>query len=194
MLATRIPDGIRPSPKESNLRSSIGKRSLPYSVQGNSICGLSDKSHCFVCSITNEMSLRRSPHSQTVATRQPLFRNASVTCLSRSTFRANLSAQKPELLAGADARRQSRCLCQKQPCTKIAALCFFSTRSGLPGKSLGWSRKRNPRAWSSRRRRISGRVFLARMPLIMRERVAGSTMSARKKSPGSASSTLHLAA
>jgi hypothetical protein len=183
--------GRRPSTKRAKLNR---QKTVILCLQSNSICGSSDRSQCLVCSTTSVTSLPRNPHSQTVATRQPMSLSASIACLSRSTLRANFSAQNPELLAGVDARLQAECRCQKQPCTKITARCLRSTRSGLPGKSLAWSRKRNPRAWSSRRRRISGRVFRARIPLIMRERVAGSTISARNKSPGSASSSLRLAA
>lgn len=51
-----------------------------------------------------------------------------------------------------------RCACQKQPCTKMATLCFGKTMSGVPGRSMVCSLNRKPSACSARRKTISGVV------------------------------------
>ena len=65
--------------------------------------------------------------------------------ISRSRFLLILARQNSFRVCG-HLNIWHSCACQKQPCTKIAARYFGNTRSGRPGKSLEYSRKRRPRA------------------------------------------------
>jgi hypothetical protein len=120
----------------------------------------------------------RSAHSQIVATRHPRSASRSRTRSSRFRFASSLAIQNCWRVAGVVAKRQPSWLCQKHPCTNMAARCFARTRSGRPGILLSCRRYLNPRACSAQRRDISGLVSLFLMPAIIRERVAWSTMSA----------------
>lgn len=55
--------------------------------------------------------------------------------------------------------------------------------SGVPGKDRTWILKRRPRAWSARRRAVSGPVLIAPMPAIMRDLISGETMSVIERRP-----------
>lgn len=82
----------------------------------------------------------RKAHSQIVATRQPSARSTSRTALSRATFDPNFACQNFERVTGVVAKRHPSCRCQKHPCTKMTALYFGNTRSGLPGMPLACRR------------------------------------------------------
>ena len=108
-------------------------------------------------------SLRVS-HSHMTRTRQPRLCSASTFRRSRKTFLRNFSCQNRTRVLGEYAYWHPGCLCQKQPCTKIAAWRRGKTRSGRPGRSLRWRRKRKPKLWAIRRTTISGVVS---RPLIL---------------------------
>lgn len=112
-----------------------------------------------------------------MATRHPLHRSAARTVQSRAIFCLNLDSQNSGRVEGVVQNLQPSWRCQKQPCTKITALNFGNTKSGRPRIFVTCRRKRNPREWSTRRRAISGLVFLLWIPAIMRERVGWSTIS-----------------
>ena len=116
-------------------------------------------------------------HSQIVATRQPFPSKAERCLRSRSLFKVIFSLQNSRLVPGHLKRWQSW-PCQKQPCTKITALYFGNTRSGLPGRSLQYRRNRKPRRCRADRMASSGAVFVPRIPAIIRLRTSGFTMSA----------------
>ena len=130
------------------------------------------------CSATSTAACLRKAHSQTVATRQPAWSRSCRLRRSRSVFASNLARQNSWRVVGVVAYEQPACRCQKQPCTRHTAPNRRNTRSGVPGSLRSCRRYRSPRAWMARRRASSGRVFLLRIPAIMRERVARSTMSA----------------
>lgn len=119
----------------------------------------------------------RIAHSQTTATRQPSARRSSTALPSRATVAANFSLQNSWFEDGTAASLQSLCRCQKHPCTKTAASKRGSKMSGRPGKSRACRRYRNPSLCSRFRRSNSGLVSRPRMPDIILERVALSTMS-----------------
>ncbi len=73
-------------------------------------------------------------HSHTTRTFQPSSRNSRSLRLSRFTLASNFCCQKSTRVWGVLAFEQFRCRCQKQPCTKIAFLCFWNTMSGVPGR------------------------------------------------------------
>src|SRR5665213_421337 len=68
------------------------------------------------------------------STCQPIAFNFAAFLLSRSTFADSFGPQKSCLLLGLYANLHPACLCQKQPCTKIASLYRERTRSGFPGR------------------------------------------------------------
>src|SRR6185312_5570112 len=72
-------------------------------------------------------------HSQIVITFQSNWQSKSKFFKSRLQLAAILSDQKCAFVAGFFANLQFGCPCQKQPCINMTHLCFFSTRSGLPG-------------------------------------------------------------
>lgn len=108
-------------------------------------------------------SKSRVSHSQITSGSQPAVRNDSRTRLSRSVFLANFKRQKSAFDAGVVAWRQPGWRCQKQPWTRTTFRRDGKTRSGRPGRSRRWSRKRYPRRWARRRTIISGRVSRPRM-------------------------------
>jgi hypothetical protein len=86
-------------------------------------------------SFLRKRSMHFVSHSQITSTRHLARRSAFRLAESRATFLSNFSDQNRTFVDGIDAFWQSLCLCQKQPCTKIAKLYFGRTRSGHPGKS-----------------------------------------------------------
>ena len=92
-----------------------------------------------------------------------------------------LDSQNLRLVSGIVAYLQSECPCQKQPLMKMIVLYFGRTMSGLPGKSLRWSRKRKPCANKKRRTKTSGLVFLLLMCDIHFWRCSFDNTSAIKK-------------
>ncbi len=88
----------------------------------------------------------------------------------------DLLNQKSLLLSGHLKYRHS-CLCQKQPCMKMAIFREGNTKSGRPGSPAPPSLYRNPLACNALRTNNSGLVSLPRMPDIIRLRVALSTTS-----------------
>lgn len=142
---------------------------------GHSSCELFP--HIHAGSQPSSLRSLRKPHSQRTSTRHPASRSRRVFRASRSMLASNLVCQCLVLLAGVAVRRQFGCLCQKQPWTKITSWYLGSTISGLPGRSLTLIRNRNPCACRYLRTFNSGRVFLPRMPDIIRERVFVSTIS-----------------
>ena len=115
-------------------------------------------------------------HSQIVVYRQPAAVSLATERTSFSRFRSIFARQNSGRVEGHLKSGQS-CPCQKHPCTKIAAFQRGNTRSGFPGSFRSWRRKRNPRACNPFRIINSGRVFVPRMPAIMRLRTSGETMS-----------------
>lgn len=120
----------------------------------------------------------RSAQSQTVTTFQPWLTSAAVQVASLDLFAPSFLTQKERRLLGIRKNLQSGCACQKHPLMKTAVRHLASTRSGLPGRSRRCSRKRSPAANRAERTSFSGRVFLPRMPDIIRERTSGVTTSA----------------
>ena len=72
----------------------------------------------------------------------------------------NFFSQNSILLFGVYAYLQSRCLCQKQPCTKITVRYLGNTISGFPGRSLRCSRNLYPELCTIERTFSSGLVSL----------------------------------
>lgn len=124
---------------------------------------------------TNCSSL--ASHSQIRLTFQPRDSSARRFWASRSTFRRNFSSQKATFDFGMEAFRHSGCLCQKQPSTNTASLRRGITRSGVPGKSRRWMRKRSPIECAVRRTIISGLVSLDFTRDISRDRRSGESRS-----------------
>lgn len=104
-----------------------------------------------------------SSHSQTTHTRHPRACKACTILVSRATLRPNFSSQNVMLLRGVVADLQPVCRCQKQPWTKIAVLYRGKTKSGVPGNPLACNRNRSPTLCRTRRKAISGEVFLVRI-------------------------------
>lgn len=98
-------------------------------------------------------------HCQTTNTRHPSARSSASLRASRSLFATAFCSQNSAFEAG---RRPSRhsWACQKQPCTKMTALCLGNTRSGRPGRPQPPSRYRRPRRCSSLRTSTSRDVSL----------------------------------
>lgn len=115
-------------------------------------------------------------HCQIVTEVQSNAASALRADWSLATFLSIFADQNLALDAGLLPRGQSW-PCQKQPCTNTAILCRGNTMSGLPGRSLRWSRKRRPLAWSKRLTAISGAVSLLRTCAIIRERTSLETRS-----------------
>ena len=76
----------------------------------------------------------------------------------------------------------SRCLCQKQPWTKIAVLYFASHASGCPGILFAFFRYRYPLSNSLFLNHISGFVSLLRIFDMLRLRASGDLISAIRQS------------
>lgn len=119
-------------------------------------------------------------HSHTTKGSQPASCSACRTRLSRSVFLANFERQKSTFEAGVVAYRQPGWRCQKHPWTRMTFRRDGNTRSGRPGKSRRWSRKRYPRRWARRRTAISGRVSRPRMPDITFDRFSAVKTSMRR--------------
>lgn len=119
----------------------------------------------------------RSPHSQITMTFHPISFSSGTFLLSLAKLSANLTAHFSALFFGNVALGHATCWCQKHPWTNIAIRYFGSTMSGHPGSARSCSLYRKPRACRNKRTIISGRVFLARMPAIILDRVLESTMS-----------------
>ena len=79
---------------------------------------------------------------------------------------------------------QPGCRCQKHPCTIMMARYRGKTISGLPGRSLRWSLKRNPSLWAIRRTTSSGLVSRPRIRDMISLRLARSKMSLISQSVG----------
>lgn len=93
---------------------------------------------------TFDWSSSRSPtsHSQMIPTFQPRASSSLVFLRSRSCVARNLCLHAVAFVRGTEARRHPRCLCQKHPCTNTASRYLGSTMSGVPGRSVRWSRNR----------------------------------------------------
>jgi len=99
---------------------------------GSSIRVERERSHLAACSRTLSLNLlSRSPHSQTMSTRQPAARRRAKSRSSLATFSRNFSRQNRVRDLGVYANLQPGCLCQKHPCTIITARHRGSTKSGL---------------------------------------------------------------
>lgn len=96
---------------------------------------------------------------------------------SRSLLPEIFCSQNSGRVAGIVARLHPSCPCQKQPWTKITALYFGSTISGLPGSCFLWSRKRYPILCRRERTTFSGLVFLPLIRAIVRLRCSGLIVS-----------------
>ena len=116
-------------------------------------------------------------HCQSVRQRYPKFSRATVFRLSRSLLPAILARQNSVLVAGIVARLQPSCPCQKQPWTKITALCRGKTISGLPKSFFTCSRNRYPILCKRERTSISGLVFLPFTWAMLRLRFSKPTLS-----------------
>ncbi len=79
---------------------------------------------------------------------------------------------------------QPGCRCQKHPCTIMMARYRGNTISGLPGRSLRWSLKRNPSLWAIRRTTSSGLVSRPRIRDMISFRLARSKISLISQSVG----------
>ena len=112
-------------------------------------------------------------HSHTTSTDHPSPASWARTSASRSMLRASFAVHHSVLLLGMRWRGQPSCPCQKQPWTKTTSRREAKTRSGCPGNSLEWRRKRRPAPHNARRTAISGRVFLLRTLDMTSERVMG---------------------
>jgi len=134
---------------------------------------------------SDSMSVCLMPHSHTVATRQPSCLRSASFRRSRATFSLNFCCQNLRFDDGVAARMQAGCRCQKQPCTKTTARYLGNTKSGLPGRSFTFSLYLNPARCIAALRTRSGSVSRPRIPAIIRDRVAASTMSAISFSPSS---------
>jgi hypothetical protein len=124
----------------------------------------------------------RNAHSQTVSTRHPACLSASCAFPSRILFPVIFAAQNSGRVAGALNIGQSW-PCQKQPCTSTAARWRGNRRSGLPGSSLAWTRKRRPVACRPRLSSISGCVSRPRTRLILWLRCSGVWTSIFRQHP-----------
>ena len=87
---------------------------------------------------------RSSSHSQIVRTVQPAADISVAFLWSRAVVASNFFIQKSVFDEGVVAFGQPGCLCQKQPCTKIAVLYLGSTISGRPRSLEKWTLNRYP--------------------------------------------------
>lgn len=118
-------------------------------------------------------------HSQMTKDCHPSIVNFRLHCLSLALLAASFGSQKASRDFGILANAHPACRCQKQPCTKITFRRLGKTKSGFPGRSERWRRKRYPRRWMSRRTANSGFVFVARMRDIRSLRASGVSVSVR---------------
>ena len=88
-------------------------------------------------------------------------------------LRSSFACQYSCLDVGLAAALHRSCWCQKQPCTKITVRYLGKTMSGLPGRSLRCSLKRNPAPCRSRRTVSSGLVFWLFTAAIVLRRCSG---------------------
>lgn len=135
-------------------------------------------SQAIIRSSAIHLALPRSAHSHIVRRRHPSSASWSEARASRVTFAAIFATQNSALVFGLTDIGQS-CPCQKQPFTKITAPYRGNTRSGRPGRSGTWTRKRYPRRWRPRRTWSSGFVSRPRMLCMLKRRTAGACTSAR---------------
>jgi hypothetical protein len=105
----------------------------------------------------------RNWHSHMMSTFHPFIRNAAQFSASRWMVRFLFLDQNSGFVAGFKWPREHECVCQKQPWTKITFLRPRNTRSGVPGRSRLCRLYRNPKACTSLRTAISGRVFVLRI-------------------------------
>lgn len=133
-------------------------------------------------------------HSHTLNTRHPCFRSFRMLRLSRCTFPLRFVCQNSAFVAGINLPYLQRCMCQKQPWTKIIDLCFGSTMSGRPGKSRTCNLYLNPSECSRRLTIISGRVSLPRICDMLKLRCRWVRTSAISRQPlaYSANESVHV--
>jgi len=79
-------------------------------------------------------------HCQMINERHPRLWSFRRTALSRCTLHSSFGFQYRKCDLGG--LQQFLCMCQKQPCTKIAFALERKTKSGLPGRSRTCRRKR----------------------------------------------------
>ena len=136
-----------------------------------------------LCKRLLTFSLSRSWHSQTMRTRKPRALNWWHLVASRRLLSCNFCFQKRFLDFGTREPAPPFVLgqflwpCQKHPFTKIAHRRVRFARSADPGRSRFRIRYRIPRAATSLRTSSSALVFACLTAFIMRDRVAGETMS-----------------
>lgn len=111
-------------------------------------------------------------HSHRRRTLQPCSQRSCAFFLSRSMLSANFLNQNSCRVDGIVVYLQP-CLCQKHPCTNMAALRPLKTMSGFPGKSLACSRYLYPFAHSHLRTSISGLVLAPLILDILKARCSG---------------------
>jgi hypothetical protein len=146
-----------------NMGIEAGTVVMPLDRYGNSMRkGRKPTDHAFILKCFASSVLRRPrsfvSHSQMVNTAQPDLLSSSSFLRSLARLAANFVAQNSIRVLGVVAFGQFLCRCQKQPFTNTTVRCFERTRSGVPGRSLRWSRNRNPNACSALRTFSSGRV------------------------------------
>src|SRR5258707_196855 len=108
------------------------------------------------------VSKSRVSHSQMTSTFHFDAFSARIFRLSRALLAANFLHQKIDRTLGVVVFEQPLCRCQNQPWINSTLCRLGKTRSGLPGKSRRWRRKRYARECTTRRTIISGFVFLLR--------------------------------
>src|ERR1035437_3789086 len=108
-----------------------------------------------------------SEHSHKLIIFQPSFFSALAAFASLAMLPFIFLSHHSVLVLGTTKYLQFLCPCQKQPCTKITVLYFGRTISGLPGRLLSWSLKRNPLACKNFLTSIAGFVFLPLMRLML---------------------------
>lgn len=122
------------------------------------------------CKRFRSVSASEVSHSHTTRTFHPRRRRAAAVFRSRATLASNFDCQNRWRVLGVVERPHPACRCQKQPCTSTIFLSRGKTRSGVPGRSRRWRRKRYPNACESRRTNRSGFVFFPRTRAIRAER------------------------
>lgn len=111
-------------------------------------------------------------HSHTVITSHPFSSSDMIAFRSLLLFLFILAIHHSVLVLGMMKYWQLSCPCQKHPCMKTTFLYFGKTRSGLPGSLLSCSLYLKLLAKRNFLTRISGRVFLPLIWLILKLRVS----------------------
>lgn len=120
-------------------------------------------------------------HCHITRTFHPILSSSIKFSVSRALFRCNFGYQKFLLDSGGAPLLQS-CMCQKQPCTKMAFFLPAKTISGEPGSDFTCSLYLYPMAKINFLTFISGVVFWFRTRRIIQLRFSGDALSVIEKS------------